>query len=59
RLIGRGTETAEEQARRLETAREELAAEKEFDVTIVNASVREAANRLVELIRSPSVSGKS
>jgi guanylate kinase len=59
RLIGRGTETAEEQDRRLETAREELAAEKEFDVTIVNASVREAANQLVKLIRSPSVSGKS
>ena len=33
RLTGRGTETAEEQARRLETAREELAAETEFDVT--------------------------
>lgn len=36
RLIGRGTETAEQQARRLETAKVELAAESEFDVTIVN-----------------------
>ena len=39
RLIGRGTETAEQQARRLETAKVELAAESEFDVTIVNETV--------------------
>ena len=31
RLIGRGTESAEEQARRLETAKVELAAQDEFD----------------------------
>ena len=59
RLVGRGTETAQERERRLETATVELAAEKEFDVTIVNASVREAADQLVKLIRSPSISGKS
>jgi guanylate kinase len=59
RLVGRGTETAEERERRLETAVLELAAEKEFDVTIVNASVREAADQLVKLIRSPNTSGKS
>ncbi len=59
RLVGRGTETAQERERRLETAVLELAAEKEFDVTIVNASVREAADSLVKLIRSPSISGKS
>jgi guanylate kinase len=59
RLVGRGTEDAEERERRLDTARVELAAEKEFDVTIVNASVRDAADQLVKLIRSPSVSGKS
>ncbi len=59
RLVGRGTETAEERERRLETATLELAAEKEFDVTIVNASVREAADQLVKLIRSPHISGKS
>ena len=33
RLVGRGTETEEERERRLATAREELAAEAEFDVT--------------------------
>ena len=43
RLIGRGTETAEQQARRLETAKVELAAESEFDVTIVNETVDQAA----------------
>jgi guanylate kinase len=59
RLVGRGTETPEERERRLETATLELAAEKEFDVTIVNASVREAADQLVKLIRSPHISGKS
>jgi len=59
RLVGRGTETAEERERRLETATLELASEKEFDVTIVNASVREAADQLVKLIRSPNISGKS
>jgi guanylate kinase len=52
RLVGRGTETAEERARRLETAREEMAAEGEFDVTIVNTDVTSACKALVDLIRS-------
>jgi guanylate kinase len=47
RLIGRGTETPQERARRLETAREELAAEAEFDVTIVNDDVQRATDELV------------
>jgi guanylate kinase len=59
RLVFRGTETAEERESRLQTATVELAAEKEFDVTIVNASVREAADQLVKLIQSPPISGKS
>ena len=50
RLIGRGTETPEQQARRLETAKVELAAESEFDVTIVNNTVDEAADELWQLI---------
>ncbi len=50
RLTGRGTESAEEQARRLETALEELAAEEEFDVTIVNHEVHAAAEELVALL---------
>ena len=46
RLIGRGTETPEQQARRLETAKVELAAESEFDVVIVNDEVDLAADAL-------------
>jgi guanylate kinase len=52
RLVGRGTETEAERARRLETAVAELAAEPEFDVTIVNADVSVAAEELVALMRS-------
>ncbi len=50
RLTGRGTESAAEQARRLETALEELAAETEFDKTIVNHEVHAAAEELVTLM---------
>ena len=46
RLVGRGTESPEEQERRLETARVEMAAEKEFDVTIVNDDLDEAVDAL-------------
>ena len=51
RLVGRGTETEEERERRLATARTELAAEPEFDVTIVNHEVHAAADELVTLMR--------
>ncbi len=51
RLVGRGTEGEEERARRLETAKVELAAAEEFDEIIVNDEVPLAAARLVELIR--------
>ncbi|AXK45012.1 guanylate kinase [Brachybacterium saurashtrense] len=50
RLVGRGTEDAEERERRLATARVELAAEGEFDVTIVNDSVERAADELAALV---------
>lgn len=50
RLVGRGTESEEEQARRLETAKVELAAEDEFDHTVVNNDVRTAAQELVTLM---------
>jgi guanylate kinase len=50
RLVGRGTESADVIARRLDTARLELAAESEFDATVVNASVEEAAAALVDLM---------
>ena len=51
RLIGRGTESEEERERRLATARLELAAEKEFDVTVVNTEVHSAAEELVALMK--------
>ncbi|MCJ8504437.1 guanylate kinase [Kocuria flava] len=50
RLVGRGTETPEEQRRRLETAKLELAAEPEFDHTVVNDRVERAAAELVQLM---------
>ena len=50
RLVGRGTEDAEERERRLATARVELAAEGEFDVTIVNDTVDRAADELAGLL---------
>jgi guanylate kinase len=50
RLVGRGTETEAQRERRLATARDELAAESEFDVTVVNHEVHAAADELVALM---------
>ena len=50
RLVGRGTEDEEERERRLATARVELAAEGEFDVTIVNDTVERASDELARLL---------
>ena len=52
RLEGRGTETAEERAVRLDTAKVELAAQQEFDHVVVNDDIRRAAEELVSLMRS-------
>ena len=52
RLVDRGTEDVAERARRLETAVDELAAEPEFDATVVNRDVSTAARELVDLICS-------
>lgn len=49
RLVGRGTEDEEERARRLRTAKVELAAQNEFDYLIVNEDVARAAREVVEL----------
>ena len=53
RLVGRGTESAVERERRLATARVELAAEAEFDATVVNREVNAAADELVALLSLP------
>jgi len=50
RLVGRGTESAEEREVRLKTARTELEAQKEFDVTILNDNVQRASEELVSLM---------
>ena len=49
RLTGRGTEPPEVVERRLEAARLELAAESEFDLTLVNTSVKQVCEQLVAL----------
>ena len=50
RLEGRGTEDLDERLRRLETAREELAARHEFDVRVINDDVNTAAQQVVDLM---------
>ncbi|MFF0222252.1 guanylate kinase [Streptomyces sp. NPDC004629] len=50
RLTGRGTEPPEVIERRLEAARIELAAEPEFDETLVNTSVEDVARELLALM---------
>jgi len=52
RLVERGTESGDERARRLATAVVEMAAEKEFDATVVNTEVHAAATELVALMSS-------
>lgn len=56
RLVGRGTESQAEREVRLQTARGELAAVEEFDVTIVNDSVHRASEELVSLMTDPTIS---
>lgn len=53
RLVGRGTESPQEREVRLTTAKAELAAAEEFDVTLVNDDVRRVADELVSLMRTP------
>lgn len=50
RLAGRGTERAEEQQRRLATAKVELAAQGEFDEVIVNDKVENATLALAKIM---------
>ncbi|MGD9621900.1 MAG: guanylate kinase [Mycolicibacterium sp.] len=50
RLSGRGTESREAMARRLETARAELAAQGDFDKVVVNSQLDSACAELVSLL---------
>ncbi len=50
RLTGRGTESPESVATRLDAARAELAAQGEFDDVVVNTDVRESAQALLDFL---------
>jgi guanylate kinase len=52
RLSLRGTESADEQARRLETARQELASADEFDSVIINEDIAKCAREVLDLIQA-------
>ncbi|MEP7025893.1 MAG: guanylate kinase [Actinomycetota bacterium] len=54
RLTGRDTEPPAVIARRLEAAQIELAADSEFDITLVNTSVEDVCRQLVTLTTAPS-----
>jgi guanylate kinase len=54
RLTGRGTESPDAVARRLQAARDELAAAEEFDCVLVNADVGECARSLLALVADPT-----
>ncbi|HEU4656574.1 MAG TPA: guanylate kinase [Capillimicrobium sp.] len=51
RLVGRGTDTPEEIQRRLDVAREELAAQDEFGHVVVNDRLEDAVERLEAIVR--------
>jgi guanylate kinase len=51
RLVGRGTDTPEQVAKRLETAKEEMAARDEFDTEVVNDRLEDAVTELVAVVR--------
>lgn len=50
RLVGRGSDSPEQIERRLAVAREEMAAESEFDHVVVNDDLDAAAERLGDLV---------
>lgn len=51
RLESRGTESPQEQAKRLETARTELESQSEFDFVVINDEVARCAAEVVELTK--------
>nr|NLI49144.1 guanylate kinase [Propionibacterium sp.] len=58
RLVGRGTESDEGRARRLATARVELAAASEFDHIVVNEDLEQTVEELVGLLGLASTSSE-
>ena len=52
RLVGRGTDSADQVEARLETAREELEAQEEFGHVVVNDRLEDASDALEDCVRS-------
>ena len=52
RLVGRGTDTPEQVAKRLQTAEQELAARDEFAVQVVNDRLEDAITELTGIVRN-------
>jgi len=52
RLIGRGTDDPEQVEARLETAREELRAQREFPHVVINDRLEDAVDALEEVVRA-------
>ena len=52
RLVGRGTDDEAQRERRLATAKEELAAQDEFDIVVVNDRLDDAADELERIVRA-------
>jgi guanylate kinase len=52
RLIGRGTDDPEQVEARLETAREELAAQREFPHVVINDRLEDSVEALEEVVRA-------
>ncbi|XCB30100.1 guanylate kinase [Arcanobacterium hippocoleae] len=50
RLVGRATESCEEQERRLNTAKCEIAAQNEFDYVVINDTVANATAKILQII---------
>jgi guanylate kinase len=59
RLIGRGTDSAEQVGARLETAERELAAQPEFGHVVVNDRLEDATEELVAIVRQSLSGGAS
>jgi guanylate kinase len=59
RLIGRGTDSAEDMDRRLRTAHEELSARREFPHVVINDRLDDAVAALEEVVRAALGSGVS
>jgi len=55
RLTARGTEPADVISQRLDAAKDELRAENEFDITLVNTSVKDVCAQLVALVTAEPV----